>query len=283
MAGLTSRKKILWINNPHYRYNLNSLKRSNKLFQHDPRVFISSCNESFASFFKGRNFEAIKTAKEAVLILNHDHFSRRSLINLIKRGLKHGSMREVEYALENKIKLDKFKFECAHGKEPQLKYFFKDEFEPQTRLFVFTSKDNQWFGAYLISNSGEKIYSHLLLRKSGAPTGTMEALTFSLFNKLKEEGFQTWSLGDVPFVIYDSSIFSKEFLINFLGRRLRFAYNYSGLYNFKNKFNPFWNDVYVCCRPKLDFKIFFNISLISNIFLLIINKFISLFSINNYL
>ena len=73
--------------------------------------------------------------------------------------------------------------------------------------------------------------SELLLRIRTAPNGVMDALIFSLFNKFKEENFKYWSLGDVPFIVKPKHKISREYLVNFLGRRLKFAYNYSGLFS----------------------------------------------------
>ena len=64
-----------------------------------------------------------------------------------------------------------------------------------------------------------------------------------------------FSLGEVPFVFFENhKTLSKAKLISFGGRMIRFAYNYKGLYHFKNKFNPLWKIVYLGGYPKVKFR-----------------------------
>lgn len=266
-------KNIIWINNPQYHFNIVPLETYNKLFLNDIPIFISSCGKELVTFFVNNNFEVIKVGKEAILELNKNHFEKKSLMELVKAGLKHGKVEEIPYSLENAFLLEDFKNECAHGSEPQLKHFFTDNFSPDSRLFVFKDKLNQWQGGITISVKKDgKVNTELILRRKKSPRGTMEALVYSIFRTLISEGEKTWSLGEAPYVVYNSKIFSKEFFINFTGRRLRFAYNYLGLYNFKNKFNPNWADVYVCCKPRLTFSTLIKISWQSNMIKLICKK-----------
>jgi lysylphosphatidylglycerol synthetase-like protein (DUF2156 family) len=271
-------QNIIWINNPQYRFDLSAIEDYNKIFLMDIPIFISSCNYELAPYFKEKNFELLKFGKEAVLDLSRNHFQKKSLKELIRAGRKNGTVQEFSYSEEHKNKIEEFKKECAHGNEPQLKYFFNDVLLPENRLFVFKNKKEEWQGAITISclKRGE-VRTDLLLRKKIAPKGVMEFLIKFIFDLLKNEGYKKWSLGEVPYVIYGSPVFSKEFLINFTGRRTRFAYDYLGLYNFKNKFDPEWNDIYICSKPKLKLRTLFRISWISNLTKLILEKFLEKF------
>jgi len=270
---LSKRNPILWINNPQFYFKQSDIINSKKFYPKKQLIFISGCNSTFAKYFKEINFKIFKVAQEAVLNLKTDHFNKASLKELIKSGYKKGNFEEKAYSKKNKELLEAFKKVCVHGREPQLKYFFNDVFLPNTRLFVLSDKTDNWLGGILIADIGNgNIRTDLLLRKMNAPRGVMEAMIFSIFRTLKDEGYLKWSLGDVPFTIYNSRFFSKEFLINFTGRKLQFAYNYLGLYNFKNKFNPNWNNIYVCCNSKICLLSFLKISSISNLLKLIYIK-----------
>ena len=96
-------------------------------------------------------------------------------------------------------------------KEPQLKYLFNDEFEPFNRLFVIKNESDIWYGAFMISHK-EKNYAQteLILRRKHAPVGVMEALIYSIFNNLKKEGYEYWSLGGVPFTVYEDTLIYKR-------------------------------------------------------------------------
>ena len=76
----------------------------------------------------------------------------------------------------------------------------------------------------------------------------------------------------MPFTVYEDTIFTKEGVINFVGRRLRFAYNYEGLFFFKNKFSPIWIDYYLCVKPKLTISILLKVLIKTNLHKLIIKK-----------
>ncbi len=263
LTDITKQIKFHWVNHPKSINDLNLNSRQ--------KIFITSCSGKIASSLKAKNFDAIKFGREAILNLDEEHFRKKSLRGVIKAGLRHGTVEEIFYSEESKQHLENFKLKCTHGKKPQIKYFFNDAFKPQNRLFVYKN-DDQWLAAILISQIDKTfLRSELLLRIKTAPNGIMEALIFSVFNLIREEGFKFWSLGDVPFIIKSKPNMSKEYFINFLGRRLKFAYNYSGLFDFKNKFNPIWKDVYLCTKPKLNLLAIFLLSTKSNLTKLIVS------------
>ena len=271
--NISGKKPLLWINNPQHYFSKAELKDDDRINSKRINVFISGCSKDYAKLFSERNFKTYKAAKEAVLRTDTDHFEKKSIRELIRYGKRNGTVREIEFTLENKIKLELFKPQCAHGKEPQLKYFFNDQFLPGTRLFVFVDKLDKWAGAILTARIDDShIRTDLLLRRKDAPKGTMELLVYTIFKKLKSEGAKTWSLGDVPYIVYNSKILSKEFILNFTGRRLRFAYNYLGLYNFKNKFNPEWYDSHICTNSPYPLFSLIKIAQVSNLTKLILFK-----------
>jgi lysylphosphatidylglycerol synthetase-like protein (DUF2156 family) len=272
--NIPGKKPLLWINNPQHYFSEAELKDDDRINSKNINVFISGCSKDYANLFSERNFKTFKAAKEAILKTNSNHFEKKSIKELIRCGKKNGSVKEIEFNLKNKIKLELFKPECAHGKEPQLKYFFNDQFLPRTRLFVFIDKSGIWAGAILTAKiDNTHIRTDLLLRRKDAPKGVMELLIYTVFKKLKSEGAKTWSLGDVPYVVYNSKIFSREFIVNSTGRRLRYAYNYLGLYNFKNKFNPEWYDSYICTNSSHPLFSLMKIARVSNLIKLIFYKF----------
>ncbi len=269
-------KKLIWINNPRSKSEVEALSSYNNIFLNNVPIFITGCSRSLIPFLEKNNFEIMKTGKEAILNLSHPHFKKRSLKEIIRTGFRKGNVTEFPYSEETAARLEKFKATCVHGNEPQLKYLYNDVLLPSNRLFVFEAKNGKWLGAITINIKDQrKVETGLILRSNNAAKGIMEALIYSIFTKLKDEGFATWSLGEVPYIIYDSPKLSKEFLINFTGRRLKFAYNYLGLYNFKNKFEPIWQEIYTCGKPKLNLTTFLKAAYISNLSALIINKIIS--------
>ncbi|NOX19388.1 MAG: DUF2156 domain-containing protein [Chlorobi bacterium] len=207
-------------------------------------------------YFCRKGFELVPNGVEALLDFTFDHFEKKSLRELIRRGKRHGKVKEIEYSYDNAKLLQDFKKESTHGKEPELLYLFQNEFKDAERLFVFENGKGEWLGGLLVSRNYEKkIHLELLLRQRNAPVGVMEALIYGTFQALKETGARYFSLGEVPFVFFERyKILSKAKLISFGGKMIRFAYNYNGLYHFKNKFNPIWKVVYLGGYPKVKFR-----------------------------
>ena len=263
---------IAWLiaNRLPYNYSLTEdLQKS--ISNHSNGCMIDGCNENTAGFLSKYGFEKIKLGKEAILELHGNHFDKKSIIELVNRGLRNRNFEEIFYSEQAAEKLSSFKKECSHGKKPQLKYLFTDELQKFNRLFVLSDEDRKWAGAIMISDKDKNFaQTELILRKKNAPVGVMEALIFSIYNKLSGEDYKFWSLGAVPFVSYDNNFFSKSGFINSTGRRLRFAYNYKGLYDFKDKFKPIWLDYYFCVKPKLKFSLIISILIKTNLLNLVL-------------
>ncbi len=251
--------------------NMDQFFRSEFLLNNDSRneIIIRGCNQKITDYLLYLNFRSILIGKEAILELDKELFTKRSLKEQIRRGLKHGCAEEVEYSTEAIKQLADFKNRSSHASEPQLKYFFIDEFKPGTRLFVFKDTSEIWQAAVLVSkNSTWKIHTELLLRKKNTPNGVMEALLYQIYLTLREDGFLEWSLGEVPFIKdnhFEFSFFSLQGLLIGIGRSLKFAYNYKGLFFFKNKLASRWDNIYMCASPKVKLKHFILLSIKSNL------------------
>ena len=236
---------------------------------------IRGCNKKISKYLYQNNFDSIIIGKEAIIELGQDPFIKKSLKELVKRGLKNGIIKEIDNSTKSVKKLEEIKSNSAHSNEPQLKYLFLDEFIPETRVFAFINKMNIWQGAILISlNSPQKVQTELLLRRISAPNGMMEALINYIYNILKKEGFKEWSLGEVPFIVdpNDLMFLSKPYILNKIGKALKYAYNYEGLYYFKNKFATRWENIYLCARPTVKFRHIFMLSAKSRLLSLTLYK-----------
>ncbi|MFZ2322605.1 MAG: phosphatidylglycerol lysyltransferase domain-containing protein [Ignavibacteriaceae bacterium] len=217
-------------------------------------VLFDGCTPEIKTLLDDYGFHSLLVGQEAILDLNVNHFKKKSLKALIKRGYRHGSVKELSFSSGNLKLLEAFKQHTSIAKLPKLNHLFCTTFEEFTRMFVFIDKKGEWLGLITISHKTQNIMqTELILRRAKNPVGVMEVLIFEIFNTLKKEGKEFWSLGAVPFVVKVPFSFSKQWLINFIGRRLRFAYNYKGLFAFKNKFMPAWIDYYICSGNNLSF------------------------------
>ena len=118
-----------------YSYDLN--KYVGKLLAgEDSGILIDGCNNKFANHLAQSGFELLSIGKEALLNVQSNYFNKKSLKELIRRGLRQKFFEEISFSVEMKNRLNNFKLDCRHGKEQQLKYLFNNEFEPFFRLFV---------------------------------------------------------------------------------------------------------------------------------------------------
>jgi len=78
----------------------------------------------------------------------------------------------------------------------------------------------------------------------------MTGLIIGIFNILACEGMREWSLGEVPFRLLreqpPNELNSLEQMMALIASLWQHAYDFEGLYRFKNKFRPEWRPVSLC-------------------------------------
>jgi len=237
----------------------------NKLKSNFPGGFLlRGCSSEFAGYLNKKGCELIRTGAQGIVDLENLNKLSRTVTDLVRRGDKQGMVKEVALSEINRQRVSEFMTHTTYGSKPQLRYLFNNTFDSNNRCFVLCTDEDKWLGVITVSVMG-KCYSHteMILRKKKAHAGVMESLFVSVMNILRDEGFKSFSLGEVPFVspkgMEENNLrrtikrsFHESFLFK-AGDTLRFAYNYKGLFNFKNKFAPEWKPVYICATPKLPF------------------------------
>ncbi len=256
----------------YFRRELQSLISQNK------KIIIRGVKpENMKSLLSDLNFKFYPIGSEALLDTSKDLFEKKSLKELIKRGQRHGRIREKNISNLDWVKYTDLWLNSAHAEEPKLKYLYRLEVDKHCKIFVMSAKD-KYLGAVTISkNNPTKYQAELILRRKNAPVGIMEALIYHIKEELFSMGVKSFSLGEVPFVIKEKGIHNFiPLTLNAIGRGLKFAYNYKGLFNFKNKFNPLWKDVYLAAYPSLRPGMMFNIYFNSNLNDLVLYKLLKL-------
>ncbi|PID57321.1 MAG: hypothetical protein CR986_09330 [Ignavibacteriae bacterium] len=268
-SSVISRWDIDWIalkNLSDYNLNFSSITGNNN-------IVIRGCNSEIKEHLDKKGFSAFKIGREAILSTDQNHFKKKSLRELVKRGNKNGTVVSLPYNSTNKIKLQKFRKKSVHGKEPQLLNLFQTEFSEQNFLYVLKDKCDNWLGAVLLSeNSKEKLQTELILRFDSTPNGTMEAIFYKIFNDAKLKGYKQFSLGEVPFTIHKHSKSLYGQLLKVTLPFLKIGFNFNSLYNFKNKFEPMWDDLYICTSKKINAKHILFLILQTNFHKLFFNK-----------
>ena len=243
-------------------YNLNELYA--QLETEFPTGFLlRGCSSEFAKYFGNKGCEIVRTGAEAVVDLDNITNVSKSVLDLVDRGSKWGSVKEVQLNQANCKRVNQFMQHTPYGTKPKLSYLFNNTFDSNTRCFVVRSNEDRWLGVLTISKaSKDSCHTEMILRNKNAPVGVMEFLIYSVMKRYRDECYKSFSLGEVPFVSpagieeITPSIkrIAQENLVFKIGHLIRYAFDYKGLYDFKNKFNPTWKPVYLCATPKLKFR-----------------------------
>ncbi len=213
---------------------------------------IRGCPAALARIFEQNGFETLPSGQEALLRLDRPLKWRKPVRYLVRLGYRTGNICRVDFSRENREKLRQLQRESTHGAEPQLKHLFRTEWVDNQPCFVF-EQNGRWLGALTVSRVSQKIaLTELLVRHASAPQGVMESLVDFAAAALRDEGVAVFSLGEAPFVLpRELPLSAKQRLVAELSKKALFAYNYAGLYQFKNKFDPEWQTVYLCGYPRL--------------------------------
>ena len=270
--------KYCWLSEVSIQKNKDITTSFQSIFEnYSSNVIIKGCNTEIKNILEKRGFASMQLGLEAVIDTNCNTFEKKSLLKLVNRGLKKGEIIKLNYSEENKSHLNEFLKTYHHAKEPQLKNLFITKFNPGNKLYVL-KKDKHWLGAVLVSNNSiDKIHTELILRTHNSPVGTIESIIYAIYNDTVKQNIRYLSLGEVPFInqINYSSDSLYTILSTISGRFLKFAYNYKGLQNFKAKFNPMWEPVYICTSKKISFRLLLFLLVESNFLQLIYYKLVS--------
>ncbi len=254
-----------WIYSAEVPTNCKIEELSDQLEAQFTRGFLlRGCSAEIASYLNKKGCEIIRTGAEGIINLDNVDKISKSVRVLVARGSSCGQVKEIPLTDLNRQSVSHFIAQTPYGAKPYLKYLFNNTFDSNTRCFVISSLRDEWFGVVTVSVSGNNVcHTEMILRNKKAPVGVMESLLFSVMNIFKDEGFKFFSLGEVPFVTpekmeennFVSSIKRslQEYLLFKSGHVLKYAFNYKGLFDFKNKFDPTWEPIYICATPKLPF------------------------------
>lgn len=233
---------------------------------------IRGCDAEIARHLAGKGCGVMRTGAEGVIDLRSADEPRASVNELVRRGMRRGGVEEIPFTELHARGVSQFAGRTAYGDKPYLTYLFRSRFDPGTRCFVFRAVNGKWLGVITVSRARDsRAHTELILRDKNAPPGVMEALVAGVMKMLGDEGYEKLSLGEVPFVApgngdpdpVHSDLSLKEKVLFRTGSLLKFAFNYKGLYRFKNKFNPEWSPVYICAAPALSYSALADLFIVS--------------------
>ncbi len=214
---------------------------------------VRGCSEKTAGILEQQGSVILRTGAEAVLHLQNGHFEKKSLQKLLQQAEKKGRVVEMPLDAGNRIRLRALQRQARHGSRPQLSHVFRTYPFEECRCFALLSRTDEWLAAVTLTMRADFVaHTELMLKQAGSPPGIMELLLKGVFKRLREEGFCEWSLGEVPFYHLREQrlrrVRVEERMMAMTAELCRNAYDFRGLFYFKNKFRPEWRDVYLYSR-----------------------------------
>jgi phosphatidylglycerol lysyltransferase len=107
------------------------------------------------------------------------------------------------------------------------------------------------FASLMPGRSGGEASADLMRHHPDAPDGVMDAIFVHAFAWAREQGYATFSLGMAPLSTVGESRRAPlwERLSRFLYRHGAYFYNFQGLRQYKQKFQPIWEPRYMAYKP----------------------------------
>lgn len=219
---------------------------------------IKGCPPGFSEVFAELRHDTIRSGIDAVLDLSDNtHFDGRKVVAALKRGQRHGSVVEVFLGEGHSGQFEGLLSASPHAGKPQLRHVFRVDPSHSARCFVFRDPSGKWLALATLSRKTKTVYqTELLVRDRNAPGDIMECLIAEMAAALRSEGASELSLGEVPFMLHSADrqpLTMMEQLVFSSVRYCRYAYDYQGLYSFKNKFRPSWRTLRLCAGPGIQF------------------------------
>lgn len=246
---------------PHVSSSVQDLVHS--LSQLAPEGFVlRGCPPALIRALKQKQSgQSLCSGREALLDLQGDHFERKKIRALIRRGNRHGRVIEISPFSSSAQTQTRRLCERVFARYPiQLRHLYRHSGKAPLRLMGFESEAGQLLGLVSLSRSGQQTWhTEQMLRRPDAPVGMMAALLEAVFLRLQAEGYAYWSLGEVPFYPLLPPQNLKESLLQQAGRSLDPVYSAEGLFKFKAKFRPWWRPVYLYGSPDLSWAVLWDL------------------------
>jgi len=225
---------------------------------HQGRAAFYEVSEKYIPIYLDMGLTLFKIGEDAKVPLESftlEGSARKDIRYTLKNVEKKGYLfeiippEEVPKLIPELKKISDAWMKMKAGKEKRFSVGFFDEkylsnfpaaiVRNETQILAFA---NIWIGA-----NKEEISVDLMRYSPDAPDRTMEYLFVKLMLWGKENGYKYFSLGMAPLSGFEKRQFSPIWnkIGSFIFTHGEHFYNYKGLRDFKEKFNPVWNPRYV--------------------------------------
>lgn len=207
--------------------------------------------------YKSLGLKSLFLGQEGIVDLNRfslEGGARKSMRNALNKVTERGYKAHVHQApikdgLLQKIKsvsdewlaeTDRSEIIFSQG------MFVWEELKQQTIITVENAEEKIVAFLNVIPDYAPNEGTYDLIRKTAdAPNGIMDFILIELFKHLKEKGIQYVNLGFAPLSGLDSAESFPEKSMKFAYERIRSFSHYKGLRDFKDKFEPVWQNKYL--------------------------------------
>lgn len=231
-------------------------------------IVFYEINKENLNYYLDVGLKIFKIGEEAIVDLRNftlEGSSQRKLRYIYNKGIKMGITFEIVKFENVKDELKEISDSWLKSKSGSEKEFslgkFDEEYLSKFEIAVLKYEGKIIAFANIWKTYGKEELSIDLMRYNNeAPTGSMEFLFISLMLWGKQEGYKSFSLGMAPLSGLENrknSSFWNKFG-SFIFKNGGNFYNFIGLKNFKNKFNPKWKPKYIAISGNFNFPLVFN-------------------------
>ncbi len=131
--------------------------------------------------------------------------------------------------------------------------FHADELRQETVLTVEDAEGRVVAFANMIPHAQGSQGSYDMMRKTeDAPNGTLDYLMVKAFEYLKSQGYRQVNMGLAPMAVPEATHNVTERAIHFASENLKALTRFKGLYAYKNKYHPRWENRYLLYENTYD-------------------------------
>jgi hypothetical protein len=225
-------------------------------------VLIKGCDAALADAFTGAGGRVVLGHSARIDLAGYKLPGK--VRNLAKRSAADVRTEEVALSEETTQRFTQLEAALRDPLAPRIEHVYRTRFEHAQRAFAARAGGGKWVGAVTLTRYGAgRWHIEQLARHPQSPPGTMEQLLAAVIAQLQAEGGESLNLGEVPLVYpeHDGVVVGAH-RFTFRDRLLQRAapllsrlaakhYGVRGLLQFKNKFQPQWEERYFCGYPSL--------------------------------
>ncbi len=215
-------------------------------------VVVRGWTQEAVHYLPKRGWCCWQVGMEGRLLLTESPVLAKNTRHAIRRGRKSAYFFRWPDATQLPHELQHLIAQAAIARHPRLQWLFRQPPDPALRLYVAGNGNNWWAAMAVSTNRPGWVQAEWMVRHRNAPYGVLDALVHFVLQEERLSGGRVFTFGEVPFLQVNNARRKARMIIRASALGLQGAYNYFGLFHFKNKYVTHWQPVYLCGFPQLN-------------------------------